>query len=509
MTLEEYWKSFGFVANPFQFSNADKEVEYLSEYFIQPDYFEDVWGDPYNPVSNIIYAPRGGGQTAQRIMIENRARATTDVLAITYTNHDLSQFKDISDITLDYHLTYLNRLLLLAFFSKIETDDLKFTFAFNLNERQYIYKLARIYLYDTPASFPNQAIASLKTISDHAISLWNNFKEPIANIIKQISKAKGIEIDLSKVDLDKKLTMSHKNNFFNVVELLKKVGYNSIMVLIDKVDEQSLTGNNPEASFKLIESLVKDLELLETPHVSFKFFLWDAIKTYTVSAARPDRVFPYDLKWTWAQMQEMLNRRVLSYSRGAIQTFVSLLPSNKMLGRIILFSELSPRDCIRICNRILSEQFKADPTRNTFGEEIVNDSIAAFCREKASELINNANNRRYLTKTGQVSFTIEELVNNKVAADSAAIRNIINPWTTAGYLKKIGLISRRHGKAVNEYAFQDIRLAYMSCPTLTIEDFVKQKAYRCKVETCKAVFYRDFNRNQYYTCPQCNTVAYS
>lgn len=506
MTLEEYWKQLGFVANPFQFTNADKEAELLGEYFIEPDYFEDVWGDPYNPVSNIIYAPRGGGKTAQRIMIEKRAKTQEDILTITYTNHDLTEFKDISEVNLAYHLTYLNRLLLLAFFSNIEQQSFRYTYEFSFSERQYIYKLARIYLYDTPASFPNQAIASLKTISDYALNVWNGFKEPIANIIKQISKTKGVEIDLSKVDLDKKLMMSHKDNFINIISLLKRTGYNSVMILVDKVDEQSLTGNNPEASFKLVEALIKDLELIETPLISFKFFLWDAIQSFMVVAARPDRVFPYELKWTWPQMIEMLDKRVQSYSKGAVTSISSLLSSTQMLGRIILFSELSPRDAIRICNRILSEQFKADSTSKVFEEHIVNASINLFCKEKARELIINANNLRYLTKANRVSFTIEDLVNNKVAADSPAIRNIISPWTTAGYLKKIGLVSRKNAKSVNEYAFQDIRLACMACPTLTIEEFVKQKVHRCKINTCRAIFYRDFDRGL-YTCPVCNTAV--
>jgi hypothetical protein len=47
--------------NLHQYSNADKEVDIIDAYFIKPDYFEDVWGNPYNPVSNIVYAPRGGG----------------------------------------------------------------------------------------------------------------------------------------------------------------------------------------------------------------------------------------------------------------------------------------------------------------------------------------------------------------------------------------------------------------------------------------------------------------
>ena len=296
MTFSEYLLNLGFEINPFQFSNADKEIDYISDYFIKPDYFEDIWGNPYAPVSSIVYAPRGAGKTAQRIMIEKRSKQSPDILTIAYTNHDLTEFKSIDEVGLTYHLTYLNRLLLLAFFKRVQDPDFQFDFTFSFTERQFLYKVARIYLFDTPASFPNQAISSLKTVEDYAVDIWKGFKEPIADVIRQITKGKGVEIDISTIDIDKKLQLSHKDNFINIIELLKKTGYNSILILIDKVDEQSLTGNNPEASFKLISELIKDLELLEIASVSFKFFLWDALKQYTVITARPDRVFSYDFK---------------------------------------------------------------------------------------------------------------------------------------------------------------------------------------------------------------------
>jgi hypothetical protein len=506
MTIEQFIYNLGFEVNPFQHSNADKEVEYLDAYFIKPDYFEDVWGNPYNPVSNIVYAPRGGGKTAQRIMIEKRAKEILDILAITYTNHDLSEFKKIEDVNLQYHLTYLNRLLLLSFFNRINDANFDFVFTFTFSERQYIYKLARIYLYDTPASFPNQAIHSLKTLEDYATDLWKGFKEPIINVIKQISKSKGLEIDLSKIEIDKKLELSHKDNTFNIISLLKKSGYNSIYILIDKVDEQNLTGNNPSSSFFLISDLIKDLELLETPNLSFKFFLWDALKPYAVQAARPDRVFSYDLRWTWSQIVNMLSKRAEAYSKGRIKNFESLFANRKSLGRVILFSELSPRDCVRICNRILSEQFKENPNMTIFSESVVDKSIEQFCREKAQELIVNSTNLKHLTKTNRVSFTIEELVTAKVAADSPAIRNIINPWTIAAYLKKIGLVERKNAKSVNEYAFQDIRLAFMATPTLNLSEFIEAKVRKCKTKTCKTLYYRDFDRKS-YLCPECNTES--
>jgi len=505
MTINEYLNNLGFKINPFQFSNADKETEFLSDYFIKPDYFEDIWGNPYEPVSSIIYAPRGAGKTAQRVMIEKRTKDHDDILAISYTNHDLTQFKSINEISLSYHLTFLNRLLLVSLFKRVEDDSFNFDEVYSFIERQYIYKITRIYLYNTPASFPNQAISSLKTLTDRAVDLWNGFKEPITNVIKQITKSKGLEIDLSKIEIDKKLEISHKDNFFNIIELLVKANYNSIFILIDKVDEQSLTGNNPEASYKLIEDLIKDLELLETPKVSFKFFLWDALKPYTAISARPDRVFSYDLNWDWGQISNMLDKRVESYSDGKIKNFIAMFATKKLFGRIILFSDLSPRDCIRICYRIISEQFKKDENSRVFDEDIVHSSIEHFCMDKAKELITNENNFRYLIKTEQVSFTIEELVTNKVASDVAAVRNIINPWQTAEYLKKIGIVPRKTGKAVNEYAFHDIRIAFTACPKLGLLEFINQKIRRCKTDTCKNIYYRDFNRKQ-YLCPKCNTM---
>jgi hypothetical protein len=504
MTFNEYLERLGFEINPFQFSNADKEVDHLGSYFIKPDYFEDVWGNPYSPVSSIVYAPRGAGKTAQRIMVEKRAKETTDILTISYTNHDLTEFKSIDDINLTYHLTYLNRLLLLAFFKRVEKPEFNFDFTFSFTERQFIYKIARIYLYDTPASFPNQAISSLKTVEDYAVDIWKGFKEPIINVIKQISKSKGVEVDLSKIEIDKKLQLSHKDNFINIIELLRKTGIATVFILIDKVDEQSLTGNNPEASFKLIAELIKDLELLEIPGISFKFFLWDALKQFTVISARPDRVFSYDLIWDWKQIREMLNKRVQAYSKGKVASFQEMFSNVNLFGRIILFSELSPRDCIRICNRVLSEQFKKNANSNKFDEEVVNLAINQFCQEKGSELITNSSNLTHLKKTNQVSFTIEELVTNKVAADSPAIRNIINPWTTSEYLKKIGLVYRKNAKAVNEYAFQDIRLAHLACPTLDMQTFLDTKVRRCSVDTCKTIYYRDFDKKG-YNCPTCNT----
>jgi hypothetical protein len=200
----------------------------------------------------------------------------------------------------------------------------------------------------------------------------------------------------------------------------------------------------------------------------------------------------------------MLNKRLEAYSSKRITDALWLFDDKKGLGRTILFSEFSPRDCIRICNRILSEQLKINEKSKVFQLAVVNESIDSFCKEKVSEYLQSDSNNKHLAKVNGASFSIEELVTKKVAANSPAIRNIINPWTSSELLKKIGLVTRKAKKAVNEYAFIDIRMARFACNAIDMDSFIRNKVRRCKTDTCKTFSYRDFEKKN-YMCPECGT----
>src|SRR5208337_605365 len=82
MDQRVFLSHLGFNDNPFQFTNADEE-DHLQAYFIPPPYFNSVWGDPEAPQPHVVFAPRGGGKSAQRRMIEFKA-SEQNVFAITY-----------------------------------------------------------------------------------------------------------------------------------------------------------------------------------------------------------------------------------------------------------------------------------------------------------------------------------------------------------------------------------------------------------------------------------------
>ena len=100
-------KNLGFDEDPFAKTNADEE-DRLSEYFINPPFFSSVAGDIASPKSSVVFAPRGGGKTSQKCMIEKLSQ-DLPFLCIAYNTFDVSAHT-IEEITLDYHLKNITKL---------------------------------------------------------------------------------------------------------------------------------------------------------------------------------------------------------------------------------------------------------------------------------------------------------------------------------------------------------------------------------------------------------------
>jgi hypothetical protein len=110
LTLSPFLVQFGFTQDPFESTNAEREF-HLDEYFVPPPYFADVLGDPGEPRSRVIFAPRGGGKTAQRRMIEIRSAAADDFLCVTYDEFEQPARMTLAQATWAYHMNQICRLV--------------------------------------------------------------------------------------------------------------------------------------------------------------------------------------------------------------------------------------------------------------------------------------------------------------------------------------------------------------------------------------------------------------
>jgi len=59
---------------------------------------------------------------------------------------------------------------------------------------------------------------------------------------------------------------------------------------------------------------------------------------------------------------------------------------------------------IRICQEILSEQLRINPSSEQIGVRAIVDGILKFCKQKAQEIA-GADTLRELRKTGRIDFT--------------------------------------------------------------------------------------------------------
>jgi hypothetical protein len=356
---KEFLAKLGFNENPFQFTNAHEE-EQLQSYFVPPPYFDSVWGNPDSPQSHVIFAPRGGGKSAQRRMIEYKAQET-GVFAITYDRFEQLETTDLEKLGIDYHLRNIIRLGLLGFLLEYQSRAFM-PLSFSKAEREQVETLCHHYLGSIARLEALSALNSLRTLSSKAKQVLKEWAGPISSLISAVLPKMGsgqMRIDLGIPYHAERLDSPTKAHLEIVRDLIKSVGFRSLYILVDKVDETPVTGNNSDASFQLVKPLLRDLELLQMRGIGFKFFLWDTLQQHYRKYARPDRLQQFDLAWTEDEINQMLSRRLEAFSDGKVKSLAPLTEDRlaNALGYIVVdFASGSPRDMIRVCQYILTEQ---------------------------------------------------------------------------------------------------------------------------------------------------------
>jgi hypothetical protein len=355
----QFYSALGFDENPFAYTNADQE-ERLLDYFVPPPYFPAVFGDPDRPQSFVVFAPRGGGKSAQRRKMESSC-ADNNVLAITYDRFEFPGIQRASDVTLAHHLRILLRYSLMGLLVTLNANpDLKEKL--NKHERQTIIKLAAEYLDAINEFTVQNTLDSLKSLQDKAKQFWNDWLPAIGPAFKALFK-KLLDVDLGSLAEYKDPAFSKgeslKSQLGLMVELAKKIGYKSIYFLIDRVDESELTGNDAIASFRMLEPLLRDLELLETRGVGFKFFLWDRLEPPYQEIARTDRIRQETLEWDNHMLRSLWQKRLRAFSLQKVGGLEEIGESTKPFSPdelALIFANRSPRDMIRIGSQIMVEQ---------------------------------------------------------------------------------------------------------------------------------------------------------
>ena len=475
------YENLGFKTHPFAKTNADEEPD-LAGYFVPPPFYDGVLGDPAVPASSVVLAPRGGGKTALRRMLEE-ASIEKNYLPVSYDRFEFSAGQKVEDINLQYHLRNIICRLLVAYLSHL-ADDPRLLEQLPSEDKRRISLFVHSYLGDVTGDGMQELLKELKGLPERFKDFWREkvgFLESVVNLLLR-------SYDLERIDLptvrqeEKSLSETYKYQLEYLGKLVRSIGFKSVYVLIDKPDETELTGNDAVATYRLIQPVMRDLELLGLEGFAFKFFLWDQVESFYRKDARPDRIHEYQLSWKRQGLERLLTERLRSFSDGKISRFRELCEPGLSFdpdSAICLIANQSPRNVIRICERIFSAQAERKPDSSLIELEAIDQGILAFCLQVARDHYSEEYIRE-LQRVGRELFTINYLANDVFKVHANSVRNKITNWTSAGLLKQVGTVSVESSKRpLNFYHITDPAVVRLVHRNVGLAKFLEDRWVPC------------------------------
>lgn len=497
---DQFLARLGFDTNPFASTNSAEE-ERLPDYFVKPKYFTSLQGSPARPRSTVVFAPRGSGKTAQKIMLE-RHGPEVGVLPISYDYFPMPKTPTPEMFDTDYHLRNVIKQGLLSVIAYMMRNGLDAS-SLTDQQRKNLITLSRTYVGTLSVADIDSFQRSLLGRFERFKEFWNTWKLFGGMLLGPLLAKIGIN-ELPAFAAPSAAQQSVAHHFDLLKSICRDLSFQSIYVLVDRIDETEWTGNRPERSYHMVAALLRNLPLLDDPYVGWKFFLWDKIRPFQQEDARPDRVDQYDLAWEDAELDTMLSQRLRVFSSGRVKSLPELLSddSNQYSASVILFANRSPRNLVRLCNDVFSEEVERDVGSSSISVEAIESGVLKFCEISVAESYPKEQLRE-LRKIGRASFTIAWVASKVYKEEPNSTRNRVRGWEPTGLVTQNGTIKLEAGvKPSNYYMVLDPRVVRYIYESLPIVALIRDKSHHCG--QCGRRFFTEFEaREDVVICPHC------
>lgn len=375
--LGDWLRTFGFTDHPFLHTEAEQDSR-LHEYFVEPACFDTILGTTESPQSAVLFASRGGGKTANRVMVdyfcEIGERLERPVFSISYTNFDClvpliswESHSIRSQVNIHHHLAQILRT--------------------SANEIVEDLVARRLVL--------NQANSSVWRPLLRILAIYTT-EEDLFRILELLR-----DLGLSSDGLDDNLWTIHTqsqdssintlSDFRSLVGAFVELGVSAIYVLVDRIDEFHPASFDPMAGALFLSPLLSHLPLLEMDHVAFKFFLPSHMKSTLLDKGflRPDRLLVEEVVWSNDDLLDILHSRLYVFSERRIPTLEPLFVSSQLAQeaerRLVSQAEGSPRDLVLACRQLFTThvQHFSSSEELRIGQTALDRAIDSFLQERA------------------------------------------------------------------------------------------------------------------------------
>lgn len=379
-SVRTWLTSWDFVDNPFALWEASQEA-WLDRYYIKRPFFNHLLNDPR---SIVIYAKRGGGKSATRIMLESECRphiSNSPVLAIPFTGFSslIKKFTLDGKLDIDDYLPVLTSEILTKLLESIIKNPHLIAKVSSHHAHEISFWLEKYSIH----TFSNYSLKKLLLSADkdlqdttireiiHGIQRKEKlaFKnKQMGGVYEFLTKIQPTNLTPPKLRLDTPIHVIEELKSFTFEILnLPSITCKSIYILIDGIDEYPETQNSPQISASILAPLLGNMEYLELTDFATKFFLPFEQKNFFEEKYRPDRINSIDLTWDDSQkdsLRTLFRRRISTFNtRGLISLAELCHPSIRRWIEDAMLDEAnkSPRNLLRLGDLLFLEHCKEGP----------------------------------------------------------------------------------------------------------------------------------------------------
>jgi hypothetical protein len=373
-SLEILLKNLGFArGNPFASVEAGKEEgqDWFYESFVEPPRFDEIVGDARFPQPMLIFAPRGSGKTALRVMVNyycRRGYANLQgwvpggkVLSILHT--DLSLIQEVArenpeaDLARS-HVQTIVRAGVVALARQLGNDP---SFRGRLASQPAEDKT---YLHWFVSHFGEDLVAAeWQWLREAGLAARLSLGFPLPRPSGETTALPAFEYlpDLQSL-LASESSHSYVQLMRRFVELALSVSFQAVYVLVDGADELATTASEFGYAARLVEALAANLRILDMPGVAFRLFLPAEMRPFleALGSVRDDRIVWYDLVWKPDQLLALLRKRLDVFSEGRVPSLDTIcaddLPPGQLEKAMVEAADGSPRTLLRLGQALLRRQ---------------------------------------------------------------------------------------------------------------------------------------------------------
>lgn len=497
----QFYRDLGFSMNPFEGNTAEREPE-IELYVVRPPYLDPVAEASSSTGSYTLSGTRGSGKSATRITVQRNicANSGTHPLPIALTNFNgfrgkkdpvelLNLFvSQIFFLTIEACLVYLTTKESAKVVGDLDRLD-------RPTKRFVAWALNNYYLSRSEASrntsaqecFDLFSVSLARRSHMWAEKKWGALTAGLIDLTAGIANKFEIEIgDTSSIKAIFK--QDNRPEETDPVYVLKKsvefarvMGFSSLLVQVDKVDETDWTQNSADEAAKLIFPLLSNVQLHEIDGLSWSFFLWDQVRDLLVKEhgmpVRWDKLQNDRIKWEQKHLERLVERRLEHFSGEKIKKLSELFAFESKLGaageeleelkrelendlysRVLSVSGMAPRTLVTVLNSVLInhiQEVEGEPKLMSL--ESLDRGLDAY----ASATITNDYSRQTiaeLQRVGSTQFVTKEVA-KVFAISSTGARQKINKWINNGLVLQTAPVSTGVGtKPVDHFIVSERRL---------------------------------------------------